>query len=380
MGGISVLQRRKLKDKLWLNKIKIVAISLAIILLSSFLFSFIITLVHAAETPTGKCENNFPDLLSDIPWNAMFPLRIGGKVVLNMGDMPDNVNTENPDDYNPSSYVCTCNKNGISHAGVWVSFWEPARVVEVITKPHCFSFLFGLDMGDALSDYGAYGTRSSSAQSPGNKAFYNVHVYSFPLLSIMNIILDMDFCADWFSDIDIVYFTEVDPLWNDDELSIWLNPEAAVFANPIAQALCSVDCVASTAGIPINAMFWCAGCWGSMYPYTGNTGLTASPVRTTSLLMARVLAKLTRQPVPPAMELDTSGAGAKCGDISDMIIPVIKKSQYRISMLKPIPETDKGHTLGSSTFLWGEHRNIPGTGENHIYLIWRKRNCCLKFL
>jgi len=367
-----MLLRRRLNNDL-------ITILVLYTVLSLALLFFTYTIVHAQSEPVGKCENNFPNLLTDIPWKSMFPLRIGGRVVLNMGDMPDNVGTENPDDYNPSSYTCTCTINGKPHMGIWVSFWEPARVIEVITKPHCFSFLFGTDMGDALSNYGAYGARSSGAQ-PGGKVFYNVHVYAFPLLTIMDIIKDMDFCNDWFNDIDILYFTEVDPLWNDDELTIWLNPEAAVFANPLAQALCSVDCVTATAGIPLNSMFWCAGCWGPMYPYTGNSGLTESPVRSTSLMAARVLAKLTRQPVPPAMELDTSGPGAKCGEVSDMVIPVIKKSQYRFSMLRPIPETDRSHTLGSSTFSWGEHRNVPGTGENHIYMLWRKRNCCLKFL
>lgn len=326
------------------------------------------------STPVMECQDVFPNLLSDIPWKAMFPIRIGGKTIINAGGLPDNINTGNADDFNPSDYICSCeNSRGGTDYGIYLSFWEPARVVEVSLKPNCFSFLFGLDLGDSLNLAGAYGAKGTGG-APGDKAFYNVHLYSFPLMEVMDLLTGADYCTDWFNDIDLIYFTEMDPLWNDDELTAYLNPEAMVFGNPVAQALCPVDCAAASAGYPLNSLFWCAGCWGSLYPYTGNTGVTGSPVRVTSLLAARILARLARLPVPPAMEFDTSGAEAKCGG---QIRPLIKKSQYRLSLLFPIPE-DGAHSLGASTLTWGEHRNIPATGEFQIYLVWRKRNCCLK--
>jgi len=344
---------------------------------------FLAVQASAQSTPVERCDDMFPNLVSDINWGAMFPLRLGGMTILDLGDMSDNVDTQNPDDYNPSDYFCTCpDQDGdmIPEAGIYVSFWEPARVIEVNMKPACFSFLFGTDLHETLDGFGAAGTRGGQPNELGDKAFYNANYYAFPLLAIMDIAKNMDFCNDYFNDIDLIGSTIFNPLWQSDELSIWMNPEAAVFANPIAQAACAADCVTASAGYPINSMFWCAGCWGSMYPYTGHTGLTASPVRTTSLITARYLARMARLPVPPEMEVDTSSPGAKCGDLADMIRPVIKKSQYRICMLKPIPESETCHTLGASTLLWGEHRNIPGTGETHIYMIWRKRNCCLRFL
>ena len=328
------------------------------------------------ESPV--CKDLFPNLATDICWDCMFPVRIGGVIVMSAGNVPDNVDTENSDDYNPSDYVCSCTIDGKLHGGIWVSFWEPYAVIEATLRPNCYSFLFGLELGDVLDAYAAQGT--IGWEKTGEKAFYNLHYYGFPVLSVLEFIKDMDFCTNLYTDIDLAYFTEVDPMWNNDELSLWINAEAAVFANPIAQAICSADCIAASADYPLNALFWCAGCWGSIYPFTGNTGVIGSPVRTTSLLTARLLAKLTRTPIPGAMELDTSGSGAKCGQISDMIRPVIKKSQYRFSMLSPVPETESCHVLGKSTFLWGENRNIPGTGETHIYLMWRKRNCCLRFL
>jgi conjugal transfer pilus assembly protein TraU len=307
----------------------------------------------------------------------MFPIRIGGNIIMNSGSIPDNVNTLNTDDFNPSDNTCSCkNSDDTTSYGIYISFWEPARILEVVQKPNCFPTAFGLNMGQAMNVYGAYG---DTGQSPDNseKAFYNVHYYTFPLLEIMDIITGMDFCTDWLNDIDLMFFTETDPLWNDDELAVNLYPESIIFGNPIAQAICTTDCLAASADYPLNTLFWCAGCWGGLYPFTGNSGVVGSPVRSTSLFASRLLARLARLPVPPAVEYDTSGPAAKCGG---EFVPVIKKSQYRFSTIFPIPETVGNccHTLGSSTFLWGEHRNVPATGEYQIYLMWRKRNCCLK--
>ncbi len=332
----------------------------------------------------AECRSEFPNVVTDICWKCLFPVRIGGRVVMNSGSMPDCISsgTGNSDDFNPDEYICSCdNSRGGKDRGIYVSFWEPARVVEVIQKPGCFPFLFGLDFGETFAPYGAYGTRGRGREAEeGGKAFFNVRYYSFPLMWLMDLLEGGDYCTDWLNEIDLFYFTEVDPLWNDDELSAYVIPEAKIFGNEIAQAVCSVDCLkVGAAGFPSNLFFWCAGCWGSLYPFTGNTTVQDSPVRVSSLLALRIVARLARLPVPPAIEYDSSSAGAKCGGI---VRPFLKKSQYKLSTIFPVPET-KGrccHSVGASPFLWGEHRNIPGAGEHHSYLLWRKRNCCLKFL
>lgn len=334
------------------------------------------------SVPGAKCVNAFPNLMTDICWKCLFPIRIGGNAIMNFGDMPDNIDESNVGDYNPSSFVCTCPnpKSLLPDLGLYTSYWEPSRVLEVVMKPNCFPFLFGLDTGDTLNLFGAQGQHGSSDATHSSKlASYNVHYLVFPLFEIVQLLVGADYCTDWMTKIDLLYFTEVDPLWRNDELTAIINPESLVFANPIAQALCAPDCLAATAGFPMNALPWCSGCWGSMYPYTGNTSVVGLPVRVTSLLAGRVLARMARLPVPPAQEFDTSGPGAKCGG---QFMPFIKKSQYKFSTIFPIPETSGKccHTLGSSPMAWGEYRNIPGAGEFQIYMEWRKRNCCLKIL
>ena len=59
--------------------------------------------------------------------------------------------------------------------------------------------------------------------------------------------------------------------------------------------------------------------------------------------------------------------------------PMIKKSQYRTQLTVPVPTIDPFmgcNPLGKSTFFWESMREIPVSGEDFNYLIWRKRNCC----
>ncbi|HON93686.1 MAG TPA: TraU family protein [Methanoregulaceae archaeon] len=358
--------------------------SLAATLLCLILFYLGTANVMAESSQTGKltCPDAFPNMFTEICWKAVCPLRIAGNVVMSCGDILDNVSTDNADDFNPSDLVCSCkDSQGVDRYGIYVSYWEPVRVIEVTRNPGCYAFLFGMDMNDAINLYGAQGQSGTSANTDeGEHASHNVHYYTFPLMYILEMLAGNDWCTDWLMDIDILATTVVDPLWRNDELTIFTHPDAIAWSLAPVQALCSlIDCPAATAGYPINYLQGCAGCWGNAMPYTGNTGLVGSPVRVSSLSAYRLLARYARFPVPPAIEWDTSSAMAKCGGV---INPFLKKSQYRMSMIYPLPQTEGrcAQSLGSSTMLWGEHRNVIGKDNPHIYLIFRKRNCCLKML
>jgi conjugal transfer pilus assembly protein TraU len=192
-------------------------------------------------------------------------------------------------------------------------------------------------------------------------------------------------------DMDLMYTSPVDPTWNDDELAFFLNAEAAWAGTPVAQAAQIPDCLAASAGDSIEKFFWTAGCWGNLYPFTGNIDHEGSPPRDSNLIATRAVAALHRR----GLARKTMGDDAMCkGDI----YPMIPKSQYKWSMLYPIPEVKgdenlapgdasasgrdvavKGsHVTGESTFLWGEWRNIPAVGEDFTYLLWRWNDCCMR--
>ena len=100
--------------------------------------------------------------------------------------------------------------------------------------------------------------------------------------------------------LDIAWTSELDPAWLDDELSFLLNPEAALFANLPAQAACAADCAAASAGLPLDPMFWCAGCQGGMYPLTGNVAAHVGGVQASLLAAQRLVYRLHRRGSPGA--------------------------------------------------------------------------------
>ncbi|KNH06835.1 IncF plasmid conjugative transfer pilus assembly protein TraU [Candidatus Burkholderia brachyanthoides] len=157
-----------------------------------------------------------------------------------------------------------------------------------------------------------------------------------------------------------------------------LNPETFLFGNPIAQAACAGDCVLSSAGFGSNALFWCAGCNGSIYPFNGHVQAHVSHVQASSLLVERMTAKLHRE----GLMWGTAGGNALCGTT---IMPVMDKTQYKYEMLYPIPQTAKINgcccqAYGRTTAIWDTGRSYPYKGEDFAYEIFRKKNCCLGVL
>jgi conjugal transfer pilus assembly protein TraU len=167
---------------------------------------------------------------------------------------------------------------------------------------------------------------------------------------------------------DVAYITELDPLWSDDSLAYIINPEAALFANPIAQAACAADCIASSTSGSMDSLFWCGGCQGSMYPLDGHIQGHIGSIQSALLATERFTYKLHRQ----GMAWGTSGSKALC---AKYVMPVMKKSQYRAQLTVPIPSSC--YPFGHSTTFYESGKEIPVTGEDFGFLIWRKRNCCV---
>ncbi len=119
-----------------------------------------------------------------------------------------------------------------------------------------------------------------------NGAFYHVHWYKYPLTYWLNIITSLG-CLEG-GDLDIAYLSEIDPTWTDSSLTTILNPEAVIFANPIAQGACAADAIASAFNMPIDALFWCAGSQGSMYPFNGWVSNESSPLQSSLLVSERM--------------------------------------------------------------------------------------------
>jgi len=339
-------------------------------------------------------------MFTDICWTCIFPIEIGGFEILTAGmqNTPDRV----------TQTLCNCPDSIIP--GITVSFWEPIRLIEIVREPYCFPSLNGLELSQGtIAHAGTYD--ESPPDNRHGSAFYQVHYLAFPVWQIigltvaliqkplstttMGLFPDMSKCFSVggfdMADMGILYMTELDPLWNDDELGVLLNPEAVLFANPLAQAVCAADCVAASAGFPLDPLFWCAGCWGSMYPFSGTVSDPSGELNTASLLAARSLAKFNRE----FLEALTTTSLALCGK---QYTGFIRKSQYKLQLLYPIPATtgvtdsaqpppDSStprtkifccNPLGRSTLIWGTGKSFPVTGEDFVFLVFRKKECCAR--
>lgn len=363
------------------------------------------------ETEAGVCVGKFANPITDICWDCMFPMTVSG-VPITVG--------EHEDIPNPDAPLCTCADP--PKVGIPIGFWEPVRRVDVTRTPYCFVALGGVQMAAGVP---APEGENRLQEDNTKQSNYQVHWYADPVLYWLEVLLDYGCMTK--GSFDVAYITEVDPTWNDDELTILLNPETILFGNPIAQAACAGDCVLATASFGSNALFWCAGCQGSIYPLNGHVQAHVSPVQASSLVVQRMTAKLHRE----GLMMGTYGTQALCNSYP---MPVMDKTQYKYSMLYPIPQTGLGGTGGSgsgsgsgassggstggtnsgagtstgtgssggtsgggsdasggassgsnrccqpfgrTTVLWGAGRSFPFKGEDFVYEIFRKRNCCL---
>lgn len=305
-----------------------------------------------AEIISGK-------LITDICWDCVFPMRIAGSP---MGTSSDPVPSKAV-----STPFCLCTDDvGVSHPGVTTSMWEPARLIEFQRVPGCSSVLNGTIFPfDRLNQ----GHHARGGKAGAQETFMHYHYYAFPLLTMLDMFTNAGCNADGYLDLDLMYMSEVDPTWNNDELAFFANPEAAAVANPLAAAACPADAVSSTAGNPIDSLFWCAGSWGLVYPLSGNQYTMSGVVENSSLLSVKVLAALHRR----GLAHRTMGGDAMCEGRIDV---TLSKEMYKFTVLHPVPETSEAHVTGESVFTWGMGRTIPAIGQDLIYTIWRWNDCC----
>jgi conjugal transfer pilus assembly protein TraU len=201
-------------------------------------------------------------------------------------------------------------------------------------------------------------------------AQYQAHYYVYPLFYLLELLGDF-ICFEQAS-FDLAYMTEIDPTWNDDTLAALVYPETVVFDFPLAQVACAADCVAATAALPLDQLFWCAGCNGSMYPMTGNIGNSDTMDQSMRLAAERMVFKMHRT----ALAWGTMGDQGLCGKY---IMPIMRKQQYRLQMVNPVAATTGRYACqppGGSTAVQLTSHTYPVVGEDVGYLLWRKRNCC----
>lgn len=293
--------------------------------------------------------------LTDVCWECLFPITVSG---VNLTHGKEDFTTYN-------TRVCVC--PGVPpKVGIPITFWEPLKMIDVTRHAYKLIGLGGISVGqENIKNRGCVGMIEESGSMT---SFYHVHLYDYPLLSLLGIFTDFT-CAEK-GELNAAYMSEFDPMWNDDSLAAIFNAEAGLFANPLAQLACIGDCAQSSFSQPSDKLFWCAGCEGSLYPFSGFIAHHVGGIQASSLIVQRIIAKQHRMGLMKGYENDDF--------CEPRYMPIVKKSLYKTQLVHPIPQTSGPcHALGKSDMMWGAGKSYPRGGEDFVYLIWIKKQCCL---
>ncbi len=322
------------------------------------------------------CRGHFINPVTDVCWSCLFPVKIATTLTIPSpaGTLPD-IDTN-------AAPVCSCGTGLNRRVGLNMSYWEPMRTAEIVQEPGCSPTLGGISLGNPLSR-GAGGTAVAKARIEGVKggrhhrgmkptqrdlSFSHVHWFMTPWLFITESLLDSS-CLDA-APFDLAYLSELDPLWNDSIASFVLAPEASLFANPIAQTACITDCAAASLGLPINTLFWCAGCQGGLYPLTGFTSSLANPVARWHLLTERFATKLARE----GLLWTQLGSAGQCGPAFQ---PILRKDSWRFQVIYPQGmEPNRPCCRPWGRTVQRDLRVLPPAGSDGAILLWGRKDCC----
>jgi len=318
----------------------------------------------ALPQSTGAvCQGQFPNLLTDLCYDCMFPITIAG--------IPINL-SQSSDDYDSGATagaVCTCS-NTLS-IGIPSSFWEPIYMVDVTNVAGCMPLLGGIQISPPTnsSEDGAIVGTNALLSGNSKAAFMHVNEYINPVMTTLGIISN-DPCLDT-RGFDTPYVSWADPTWNDDTLAMILTPYAYPFAGIASIAAEAPDSIAATTGFGLAPLFWTAGAWGSMYPVTGNVSTANTAEQVAHLLLARIFAKLHAAGVQQTTAGKT--AQASCGAIG---VPefIMDKRQYKTNRIFPFP--DNMCTPISRPLVFQESGASSPQYKDYGYFVFRKKDCC----
>jgi conjugal transfer pilus assembly protein TraU len=300
-------------------------------------------------------EGKFINPISDVCWDCIFPITVAGKKIGGKEEVGRDVSTKS---------FCRCPHHRIG--GIPISFWEPTRLVDVTRHAYKLMGLGGISLAkETVKNRGSVGTLGNGEI---HSSFYHVHWYFYPLISWLEVLTN--FLCLTPGDIDVAYMSEFDVSWNKEFWALLAHPEAILFNNPAAQLACIADCAASSVNKPIESLFWCGGCEGSLYPFVGTVAHYVGGVQASSLLLHRMIAKFHRLGM-----LTTFSESSFC---SANYEPIIKKKSYKTQLVYPVAQTkDPCNALGRSDVIWGAGKSYPYGGEDFVYLLWTKKHCCL---
>ena len=107
-----------------------------------------------------------------------------------------------------------------------------------------------------------------------------------------------------------------------------------------------------------------------MYPLNGRIQAHVGSIQSGLLAAERMCYKNHRE----LLAWGTSGS-SNSEICQKYPMPIMKKSQYRSQLTVPVPSDC--YPFGRTSTIYESGKEIPVSGEDFGFLIWRKRNCCI---
>ncbi len=322
-----------------------------------------VTIAQAAQA-SGACHGRFFNPMT-INWSDMFPITIAGAAI--------GSNFDPPMVREPSICTCPSHFGGWPSPGLGITYWEPLYVAEVERQPGCFPSLGGdqLLSGFSFEEGGAHGAATKMGGSTNRS---QVHWYVYPVFGILDL-FTQDACMNSSDEFALGFISEIDPVWQNDLWADLLSPESVLFTSLPMQMACVADAASAAVWVPLDPLFWCAGSWGSVYPFSGTPNTSVSDQQANMLELSKFLAMEARM----GMMLDTVGPQAECFSVPN---PIWIKSQFRINPVYPLQQIDGEPPIyiGQTEWRWGDipPANFP-LNQSSVYMVWNAQQCCLRF-
>lgn len=291
----------------------------------------------------------------------VFPIKIGGMTVFTWEELSNFMSLS-------LFPACACLRGGVPVPGIKFSIHRAKAIIDVVKDPYC-SPTFGTKLPVPIGKKMSYGANNLGDLGDDDFYTYELHYFRFPLFAIMNKLVDVScFVAD--PEITIVSMTEVNPLWHNDKYYAILHPIVFLVSHPVAQMSCIADCVKASANVGIRALFWCSGCWGTVFPATKNMVSTDNPA-SAGLSIHRFIQNLHE---PPLFTLKQEiGEAAMCQPYP---VAIPDKRQYSTYPVFPTMYP-KRISLGSTSLKWANMLDIPFKNmHNWAWILYSKRDCC----
>jgi conjugal transfer pilus assembly protein TraU len=116
-------------------------------------------------------------------------------------------------------------------------------------------------------------------------------------------------------------------------------------------------------------MFWCAGNWGTLYPFTGNTSHSGQDYAENHLIVAKFVALMQRR----GSIMFTIGPSNVCNSSSS---PVVIKDQYRFQQIAPVVRKGRAVVFGDPGYFQTPAVSNAPTREYTNNYIYQGRQCC----